>query len=84
MMNYSALFIKKYKLLLETKYEIAASTGKRVRKDTLNIVLIHNAEYYNGVNDPHDEVYDGVAVQQLHLRIFLIIVNSHLLQLFMK
>jgi len=63
--DYSALFIKNIKLLLETKYEIAASTGKRVRKDTLNIVLIHNAEYYNGVNDPHDEVYDGVAVQHI-------------------
>ena len=63
--DYSAIFIKNIKQLLEKKYEIIATAGKRVKKDKLNIMLIHNAEYYNGVNDPHDEIYDGAAVQHI-------------------
>ena len=31
----------------------------------MNICLIHNALYYDGVNDPHDKIYDAVAVQHI-------------------
>lgn len=63
--EYSAIFTQNIKALLESKYEISPTIGKRVSKDKLNIVIIHNAEYYNGVNDPHDKIYEDAAVQHI-------------------
>ena len=63
--EYSAIFTQHIKALLESKYEISPTIGKRVSKDKLNIVIIHNAEYYNGVNDPHDKIYEDAAVQHI-------------------
>ena len=63
--EYSAIFTQNIKALLESKYEISPTIGKRVSKDKLNIMIIHNAEYYNGVNDPHDKVYEDAAVQHI-------------------
>lgn len=63
--DYSVIFTEKIKSLLETKYDIKTTIGKRVNKDKLNIIIIHNAEYYNGVNDPYDKVYGDVAVQHI-------------------
>lgn len=62
---YSDIFCENIRTLLRQKYEIETTLGKRVSRDKLNIVLIHNAEYYNGVNDPHDKNYEGVAVQHI-------------------
>lgn len=28
-------------------------------------MIIRNAEYYNGVNDPHDKIYEDAAVQYI-------------------
>lgn len=63
--EYPKIFTEKIGLLLERKYGVKASCGKRVSKDKLNIVIIHNAEYYNGVNDPHDKKHEGAAVQHI-------------------
>jgi len=63
--EYSAIFTQNIKALLESKYEIRPTIGKRVSKDKLNIMIIHNAEYYNGVYDPHDKVYEDAAVQHI-------------------
>lgn len=63
--EYSAIFTQNIRALLESKYEIRPTIGKRVSKDKLNIMIIHNAEYYNGVNDPHDKVYEDAAVQHI-------------------
>lgn len=63
--EYSAIFTDNIKSLLESKYDIRPTIGKRVSKDKLNIMIIHNAEYYNGVNDPHDKVYEDAAVQHI-------------------
>ena len=63
--EYSDIFCENVKNLLEEKYGVVAGVGKRVSRDKLNIMLIHNAEYYNGVNDPHDRVYEDVAVQHI-------------------
>ena len=63
--EYSAIFTQNIKALLESKYEISPTIGKRVSKDKLNIMIIHNAEYYNGVNDPHDKIYEDAAVQHI-------------------
>lgn len=63
--NYSQMFCENIRELLNSKYDVVASMSKQIKKDKLNICLIHNAEYYNGVNDPHDRVYEGVAVQHI-------------------
>ena len=63
--EYSAIFTDNIKSLLESKYDIRPTIGKRVSKDKLNIMIIHNAEYYNGVNDPHDKAYKDAAVQHI-------------------
>lgn len=63
--EYSAIFTQNIKALLESKYEISPTIGKRVSKDKLNIMIIHNAEYYNGVNDPHDKIYEDAVVQHI-------------------
>lgn len=63
--EYSAIFTDNIKSLLESKYDIRPTIGKRVSKDKLNIMIIHNAEYYNGVNDPHDKAYEDAAVQHI-------------------
>ena len=63
--TYSSMFCEDIRNLLHTKYGIESTLGKRVAQDKLNIILIHNAEYYNGVNDPHDKNYEGIAVQHI-------------------
>lgn len=63
--EYSAIFTQNIGALLESKYEIRPTIGKRVSKDKLNIMIIHNAEYYNGVNDPHDKIYEDAVVQHI-------------------
>ena len=62
---YSAEFCEKIASLLEEKYACKVSIGKRVKKEALNICVIHNAEYYNGIEDPHDKEYPGIAVQHV-------------------
>ncbi len=51
--------------LLHTDYDLNASVGKRVSKNKLNIMVIHNSEYYDGNKDPHEKVYAGIAVQHI-------------------
>lgn len=68
--EYSQIFTNNIKQLLEKKYDIRASVGKRVNRDKLNIMIINNAEYYNGVNDPHDKVYEDAAVQHINFEDF--------------
>ncbi len=68
--TYSEQFAANLCLLLLQKYEINASVGKRIKKDALNICVIHNAEYYEGVKDPHDKATDGVAIQHVTLEDF--------------
>ena len=68
--TYSEKFVNNMCSLLLQKYDINATVGKRIKKDALNICVIHNAEYYEGVRDPHDKHSDGVAVQHVTLEDF--------------
>lgn len=63
--QYSEMFCGNITELILSKYDITVSRGKRVKKDALNICLIHNTEYYNGINDPHDKDYGNIAVQHI-------------------
>lgn len=53
------------------KYGIKVSIGKRVTKEALNICVIHNAAYYENIEDPYKEKYNGIAVQHITLEDFL-------------
>ena len=63
--DYSAVFCENIKKLMISKYGIEPTTGNRVAKEALNIIVIHNAEYYQGVKDPHDQRHEGIAVQHI-------------------
>lgn len=69
--QYSEMFCKEICNLIFSKYGIKASLGKRVSKKHLNIRVIHNAAYYMGTTDPHDNTFDGVAVQHITFEDFL-------------
>ena len=68
--DYSKQFTDNLCSLLTQKYKIIASVGKRIKKDALNICVIHNAEYYEGIQDPYDNISDGVAIQHVTLEDF--------------
>lgn len=68
--EYSKTLCKKICSLIKEKYGCDVTGGKRVKKEALNIFIIHNAEYYNEINDPHDKEFSGVAVQHITLEDF--------------
>lgn len=63
--QYSQMFCVNIRELLKSKYDVVAGISKQIKRDKLNICLIHNAEYYDGVNDPHDKIYENVSVQHI-------------------
>jgi len=68
--DYSQNFCNRLKNLLQEKYQISATVGKRIVKEKLNIYLIHNAAYYLDGNDPHNKIYPDAAVQHITLEDF--------------
>lgn len=69
--DYSAKFCEDIRAILKEKYGIAAVVGKRIAKNQLNLCVIHNAQYYDGNNDPHKKAHDGYAVQHITLENFM-------------
>lgn len=67
---YSETFVQNIIDLFKKKYDVTPRRGKRVSNNSLNICVIHNKEYYGGVNDPHDKVYNNAAVQHITLEDF--------------
>lgn len=63
--QYSEMYCNNIADLLFTKYKIKPSLGKRVRKESLNICVIHNSDYYDGINDPYNKNYKETAVQHI-------------------
>ncbi len=68
--GYSERFCDDMRNLINRKYGVQATIGKRIKKSSLNICVIHNVEYYDGTEDPHDKEYSGVAVQHVTLEDF--------------
>jgi len=62
---YSNEFCGQILTLLLEKYDVKAVPGKRIKKDALNIVVIHNAAYYCGSVDPYDEDQSDCVVQHI-------------------
>ena len=69
--DYSARFCKDIQNILIRKYDIRSNLGKRVSKDCVNIVVVHNELYYNGMNDPYKKEYSEVAIQHITLEDFM-------------
>lgn len=63
--KYSEIFCGEIVNLLKEHYNVKASIGKRLTKDALNIVLIHNAAYYIDGDDPHNKPHNGFVVQHI-------------------
>lgn len=58
--EHSEDFLKRVQMVLNgDKWGIDAVIGQNVLKDSLNIVLIHDADYYEGMDDPHSLHYDA-------------------------
>ena len=58
--EHSENFLKRVQMVLNgDKWGIDAVIGQNVLKDSLNIVLIHDADYYEGMDDPHSLHYDA-------------------------
>ena len=69
--EYSKVFCQNVSEKLFAKYGVKSSIEKRVSKNMLNICVIHNSAYYEDMEDPYNEKYDGVALQHITFEDFL-------------
>lgn len=63
--EYSDMFCRDVAEKLFAKYGVKATVGKRVSKGSLNICVIHNAAYYEDIEDPYQKRHEGVTVQHI-------------------
>lgn len=64
--QHSKLFCENIADLIYDKYNCKAKIGSRLSKDSLNIRLIHNKDYYEKKdNDSHQDDTNGYAVQHI-------------------
>ena len=59
--EHSKDFLKRVQSVLKEKWNVEAAIGQNVSKNTLNVVLIHDADYYEGMDDPHSLHYDATV-----------------------
>lgn len=57
--------IKILKQQFAKQFNCKVSVLKKPKEDAINIVLIHEDEWYKDKKDPHDIVYEGCAVQHI-------------------
>lgn len=60
----SLAFLESIQKVLKDKWALDSVVRKNTVKDSLNICLIHDADYYEGINDPHSKYYDA-SVQHI-------------------
>ena len=68
--EYSKRFCSEIQQLLYDTYSINANLSKKINKQSLNICVIHNAEYYGGNEDAY-EVYNDAVIQHITLEDFV-------------
>lgn len=54
-------FLKRVQRVLKENWNIDSSIEQNVSKNSLNVVLIHDADYYEGKDDPHSLRYDATV-----------------------
>ncbi len=69
--EYSTLFCKVIQDKFKEKYSINVKIGTNLVKNALNICVIHNAAYYDGMEDPHSIIREGYTVQHITLEDFM-------------
>lgn len=68
--------IKTLKTQIENRFNCKVSVLKKPKVDAINIILIHEDEWYNDKKDPHDIVYDGCAVQHITIESVAHLINK--------
>lgn len=57
-------YCRRLKNILFNEYHVQAEIRKRIVKNSMNLCLIHNADYYIGKDDPH-QIYSDAIVQHI-------------------
>ena len=63
--EYSHEFCERIQSILQEKYQVSSTIGKRITKNSLNLQLLHNAAYYLDGNDPYQKQHPGATVQHI-------------------
>lgn len=69
--EYSHIFCNEIKTKLAQQYGVQASVGKGFDNKALNVCVIHNAIYYDGIDDPHSDTVESCSVQHVTFEDFL-------------
>ena len=64
-------FCKEVIRIFDQKYNVKIKEGKRASSNYLNIKVIHNKEYYDGINDPYSHETNNTAIQHITFEDFL-------------
>lgn len=74
----SGLCIDELKKQFTKRFNSKVSVLKKPKADAINIILIHEDEYYDkkNLNDPHDVVYKGCAVQHVTIETVAHLMDS--------
>ena len=64
--EYSVDFLKRVQNVLKENWNVDSSIEQKVSKNSLNVVLIHDADYYEGMDDPHSLHYDATVQHITH------------------
>lgn len=64
--EHSLDFLKRVQKVLKENWNLGSSVEQKVSKNSLNVVLIHDADYYEGMDDPHSLHYDATVQHITH------------------
>lgn len=64
--EHSQDFLKRVQSVLKENWNIEAAIGPNVSKKSLNVVLIHDVDYYENMDDPHSRNYDATVQHITH------------------
>lgn len=72
----SSLCIEALKQKLNVFFNCKVSILKKPKIDSINIILIHEDEYYKGKDDPHDKIHKNLAVQHVTIETIAHLMDS--------
>ena len=72
----SPLCIEALKQKLTDSFNCKLSVAKKPQKDTINIILIHEDDFYKDREDPHDKEYKDCSVQHVTIETIAHLMNS--------
>ena len=72
----SPLCIERLKQKIKEQFGCDISVYKRPKVDAINIVLIHEDDFYKDNDDPHDKVYKDCAIQHVTIETIAHLMSS--------